>query len=343
MSSLWKADVTINERNLSAEFVKPSPKIIKYILCLARDIFPPFKKLPGKKLNTEKRPAIKRTSMFTFRQVIQSKLVASMTVEAAAVLPLLMFFFLNIMSAIEMIRLHGNLELALWESGRRLAVYGYLEQTGKELGHEQMLESWGFKELADLIVPNLAVRSDVIRYVGRSYLEGSPLTYGAEGLNFLESEFLDEEDCIDITVTYQVSPEFSIPGFSSFRMANHSYIRAWTGYELKNEEKGQEKDDYVYVTEYGSVYHESLDCTYLKLSVRPVTLSEAHMLTNSAGESYTLCWICRDDNMDGRVYITDEGNRYHYSLACPSLKRIIHTIKRSEAKRYRPCSRCAAS
>lgn len=342
MSSLWKAGVTINERNLSAEFIKPSPKSIKNILCLARDIIPPLKKLPGKKLNIEKRPAIKRTSLFTFRQIIQSRLRASMTVEAAAVLPLLLFFFLNLTSAIEMIRLHGNLELALWESGRRLAVYGYLEQTGKDAGQEQALESWGFKELTDLAVPNLVVRSDVIRYAGRSYLEESPLTYGAEGLNFLESEFLNEEDCIDLTVTYQVSPEFRIPGFSSFRMVNHCYIRAWTGYELKEEEEDQQKEDYVYVTEYGTVYHESLNCTYLKLSVRPVTLSEAYMLTNSAGESYTLCWLCRDENMNGRVYITDDGNRYHYSPDCPSLKRIIHTIKRSEAQRYRPCSRCAA-
>ena len=263
-----------------------------------------------------------------------------MTVEAAAILPLLLFFFLNLTSAIEMIRLHCNLELALWESGRQLAAYGYLKQMGEEAVGDQALETWGFENLAGLAVPNLVARSEVIRSVGSDYLDSSPLTFGASGLNFLESDFLDEEDGVDLTVTYQVSPLFRIPGFASFRMENRYYIRAWTGYEIL--EETDEKDSLVYVTEYGTVYHESLECSYLKLSVRPVTLAEAYALRNSAGEEYTLCWICRDEKMSGRVYITSAGNRYHYSSACSALKRIIHTIKRTEAGKYRPCSRCAS-
>ena len=342
MSSLWKAVVTDNKRNLSEKLNKPSPSILKRNLCLARDIFPPLKHiLCGISSQYDKNlgPAIKRTSLFIFRGVCRKKLPAGMTVEAAAVLPLLLFFFLNLTCAIEMIRLHCNLELALWESGRQLASYGYLKQMGGEMD-EHVLDAWGFQDLAGVAVPNLLVRSEVIRYVGREYLDQSPLTFGAAGLNFWEADFLDEEDGVDLTLTYQVSPLFQFPGFSSFRMGNRYYIRAWTGYELSEEtNKG---DEFVYVTEYGTVYHESLECSYLKLSVRSVTLAEAYVLRNSSGEEYTLCWICRDEKMPGIVYITADGSRYHYSSACPALKRIIHTLRRSEAGKYRPCSRCAS-
>ena len=53
-----------------------------------------------------------------------------MTVEASIVLPLILFFFMNLASSIEMIRLHGNLQLALWETGNELIVYGYALDSG---------------------------------------------------------------------------------------------------------------------------------------------------------------------------------------------------------------------
>ena len=51
----------------------------------------------------------------------------SMTVEAAVVVPLLILFVLHLGSCMEMLRLHGKLEYALWQTGRELAVYGAVE------------------------------------------------------------------------------------------------------------------------------------------------------------------------------------------------------------------------
>ena len=50
---------------------------------------------------------IKGISLFTF---FFKPLHAGMTIEASIVLPLFLFFFLNLGCAIEMIRLHGNLQ-----------------------------------------------------------------------------------------------------------------------------------------------------------------------------------------------------------------------------------------
>lgn len=54
--------------------------------------------------------SVKMSSLFAS---LPREVKAGMTVEAAAVLPLFLFFFMSIGSYIEMIRLHGNLQLAL--------------------------------------------------------------------------------------------------------------------------------------------------------------------------------------------------------------------------------------
>lgn len=243
----------------------------------------------------------------------------SMTVEAAVIIPLFLFFFLNLMSAIEMIRLHGNLELSLWKNGRVMAVGGYA----------------GSALLSDFVMYHAVVDD-----VGKEYLKESPLTYGEKGLVFWESSY-GEDDHIDVKVTYQVSPAFRIPGFQSFRMANRYYARAWTGYAVGGEEGHEEALDNVYVTPYGEVYHVSRDCSYVTRSISALRLSEVHSARNSSGERYVLCRICAGEGQD-IVYVTRDGSRYHERQDCLSLKRTIITVERLTAEaKYRPCSRCA--
>ena len=58
-----------------------------------------------------------------FTRFLKKRYKSSMTVEASILLPLLLFFFLHLMSVVEMLRLHSKLTFALWESGNQLAVY----------------------------------------------------------------------------------------------------------------------------------------------------------------------------------------------------------------------------
>ena len=86
---------------------------------------------PKRKRNSYSDGFIERASLLT---LCKMGVQASMTVEAAFVLPLFLFLFVNLGSALEMIRLHGNLQLALWETGNRMCVYGHL--VGDEAGGE---------------------------------------------------------------------------------------------------------------------------------------------------------------------------------------------------------------
>ena len=114
MSLLWR-----NLMQLTV-FLRPSPKHNIYSRFAQSINFTQYIQFP---LFMKKKFSIEGISLFASRKKTV-KASGSMTVEAAVVLPLFLFFFLNLGSAMEMIRLHSNLQLALLQVGNRLSVYG---------------------------------------------------------------------------------------------------------------------------------------------------------------------------------------------------------------------------
>ncbi len=272
---------------------------------------------------------------------LRAKMHAGMTVEAAAVLPLFLFFFINLGCAIEMIRLHGNLELALWNTGNKVCLYGYVAGSGDGADEFDKSGEW-WEGMAGIALSYTYIKSEIVNYAGEAYLEGSPLSHGTAGLQFWESDIPQPDDTVDILMTYQVSPWINIPALRSFRMQNRYYGRLWTGYMIPGSGGAEQNTDVVYIAEYASVYHESLDCTHLKLTIREATLGEAKESRNENGGRYQECSKCRGAPFTGIVFIGREGDCYHYDRGCSGLKRTIHTITRQQAKAYRPCSRCGS-
>lgn len=333
MSLLWKDKerkklLTIHER--------PSPICDKHILYFAQSIiFPHISRF------------IKGISMLISSA---GSLGAGMTVEASVCLPLFLFFFLNIGSAIEMIRLHGNLQLALWEVGSKLSVYGHVLESGA--AEEQYInaarnagesDSWGM-ELAGVAMSYTYVKSRIIEYLGETYLENAPLSYGTGGLQFVESNLWETDGKFEVTLTYAVSPLSSMAGYRSFRMANKYYGHLWNGYKIGGvSENGSDNAvQYVYVTENGEVYHTNRSCTHLTLSIRQVSIPEARTSRNQQGVTYEACEKCSKWAGWGMAYITAEGRCYHYEKDCPGLKRTVYAIPLSEIQNKRICQRCNA-
>lgn len=285
----------------------------------------------------------------------------SMTVEAAVVVPLLILFVLHLGSCMEMLRLHGKLEYALWQTGRELAVYGAVEtrsctpsnapnnapSTASSLapGPDSGCASEEASDNASSIVSDWAVsylyvNSRIGQILGKDYLDSSPLVYGRQGLNYLTSEYLEEDECINIILTYQVCPQITCFPFPYFRMTSRYYGRAWTGFDVGGK---TEQITYVYVTEDGEVWHSRGDCSYLKPSVYEAQAETVWSLRNGDGERYRPCSRCGNRPQSGTVYLTREGNRYHSVRNCPSLLRRVRAVAWREDMPYRPCSRCATS
>lgn len=251
---------------------------------------------------------------------LREKVEAGMTVEASLVLPLCLFFLMNLGSAIEMIRLHNNIQYAIWNTGSRMA----------SLACE---EDYPLPEL----LTEFYIRNRITDCLGEEYLDSSPLAKGSRGLWLLESDMADDSDELDIVVTYQVKSFLSLVGFRPFRMANRCCVRLWNGYELPVESAQEEK---VYVTVNGEVFHRDRNCTHLQLSVRETTRIRLEEERNRWGQRYRPCEKCAVGEKPVVLYVTGEGDRYHYRKDCPGLKRTVIALAQEEAESYRPCSRC---
>ena len=101
MSSLWEQCKT----TMKQKHMRPSPKI---------NILNPCKKILPAKLSL----VIEYIKRISLPMLQRTCVRGSMTVEAALVLPLFCLFVISMGNAIEIIRLHGNLEVALWNAGR---------------------------------------------------------------------------------------------------------------------------------------------------------------------------------------------------------------------------------
>lgn len=254
--------------------------------------------------------------------VLRKRIGASMTVEAVVALPVFLFFLLNLASLMEMMRLHGNLQLALWNAGNQTALYGSL------------LEN----ETATALFSGAYIKGRMTSILGREYLEESPLENGAAGMVVWANPLQDEEDILDVTVSYRVAPVSSFMGSPAFYMSNHYYAHLWNGYNVTADEPEAEM---VYVTETGTVYHGSRDCTHLSLSVRKVPSGDLGQQRNQWGRTYGACAKCAMGEMPETLCITGEGECYHYDEKCAALKRTVIVLPLTEAqKSYRSCSRC---
>ena len=263
------------------------------------------------------KPSMKRISLFTCGR--KRRYGGSMTVEAAILLPVLLFFFLHLFSVVEMLRLHSKITFGLWECGNQLAVYVAMPEELSE-------------RVPDGAVSYIYVKNRVESFLGREHLDTSPLVSGRQGLNYLASVY--NEECIDIGVTYQVEPQFSIFSFPYLRMVNRYYGKAWTGYENNPDVK------FVYVTIYGEVWHSRADCTHIFITIRETDWNTIGNLRNHNGGKYYPCELCEKKEKGNKTYYTEYGDRYHKDRECSSVVRYIRAIQWSDSISYRPCSRC---
>lgn len=278
---------------------------------------------------------IKGISGLSFPKSFSGK-CGSMTIEAAIVLPLFLFFFLNLLWVIEVYRLHSTLLSALRETGYQLAVYSYgydaIVDVEDDSGLEAIIENIAFSELY--------VRSQIEKLTGEEYLQHSPLTNGKESLLFLETSLLQHDDIIDLVVVYQISPFIELTGFLKTGLYTRYYGRAWTGYDV-NHQGTMQKELFYYVAENGTVYHTDRQCTYISLKINEVSRFNITKLRNEYGESYRACENCVFGNLSSTCYVTWSGDCFHQNRSCSALSRYIYQIPSREAKqKYQACPRC---
>ena len=242
----------------------------------------------------------------------------SLTIEASLVLPIFLFAMFLALSLVNLMRFHLNLQEAVHQETRKLAMTSYKE--------------WN--------ASSGSVGSAVLARLNETMLSKAPVKGGAGGIDFSDSK-LDNREVIEIDAVYDADLPYDFFNIFDRRFVAKCVMHTFIGYEKGLDERTvtRRAEEYVYVTETGTVYHKDRECTYLRLSIREVDKSALKDLRNDSGHKYYPCRSC-GRGAGSRVYITKDGTCYHSSLSCHGLKRTVNCIPLSEAGGKRACSRC---
>ena len=262
---------------------------------------------------------------------------ASITVEASMVLPLFIFFFVNIMTVFNIVKVQSDMEAALHQTGSEMSLMAFDLRFGEGL--------WGDYDggAVDAIAGAggvLYAREQIREYLGDG-IEKSCVTDGYDGVSFLQSRVLLGNDYIDLVMDYKVHPLIPLVGFEEFPVESRYFGHAWTGYDVTAGFGAEEdEEEMVYVTEHGEVYHKNIDCEHLHLKVKSVDIKDLNTIRNNDRKIYHACEYCGEGIGAGNVFITGYGEKYHSRVDCLALKRKIYTIPISEVGGRRACSSC---
>ncbi len=259
---------------------------------------------------------------------------ASVTVEASFVMPLFLFFFINLLGSFDVLKLQVDLTAALHQTGSQIMESAGLARQGPG-EHDD-----GFGNLVGKTAITAYADHRLKSYFNENNLSHSIVVGGNNNISLTESALSSNSDIVDLVASCKVHPIFGIAGFTDFGVESRFYGHSFTGYDITDtdSESRDEAEELVYITESGTVYHRSLECSHLRIRIRSVSKGEVKNLRNKDGSKYYPCEYC--GGKGSRVYITGYGNRYHSNSNCSGLKRTIKTVPISEVGGRRACSEC---
>lgn len=250
----------------------------------------------------------KRASAFT-------SLKAGITVEASMAVPIFFFAVVSLLYLMEIMAVQTSVRSGLQYAGKVYAQEAYMSR---------------------MVVP-FKINSDVVGAIGPERLNRSIVDGGSSGIDCSGSAVSSASGIGELSARYRVRIPVPLFHISLMSFEEKIKIKTWTGYEKDG--FGREKEEIVYLTETGIVYHKDYHCTHLDLSIRMVKSTEVKNLRNKSGGKYHMCERC-GKKASGGVYITDTGDRYHSSVSCSGLKRTIYAVPFSEIAGKRACSKC---
>lgn len=242
---------------------------------------------------------------------------ASLTAEAALVFPLFFFGVYMLWQLFLLLLFQLDVCHEMTETAMKYAHLGYPERKAEE---QEVDISWLYQPILWNALPELD-------RVEQMWVLCLP----------------EEDGSIQVRVNYRFVCEavffakLEIPVQQSFRF--YPYL----GITDKDLFAAEESEDIVYMTEYGTVYHESRACSYLNVVVRSVAASQVEQERNSFGRGYDLCERCDNRTATGTVYLSAGGTKYHLVASCPALKRTVSEKSRDEVEGVPACHKCGTS
>ena len=269
----------------------------------------------------------------------------SYSIEAALAIPVFLIALLSFLVFFPAGIIEARLKIAMEAVGSRLASYYYAvekiqdaEADGEDPGLLQSTLSAAVGSVLWAPVAETLVKGMVLQELGETWAGETLVHDGAQGIRFFGSRYDKAQESIVLNAEYRVKTPFSGILDLTLPVTVRTSHRVWSGKEM---EGGSAEEKLVYVTRTGKVYHDSLNCTHLKLSIREVSKDKLDKLRSEDGSKYYPCELC-GDRRGNTVFITNYGNRYHVSRNCSGIRRDIRSIPISQVGERGLCSRCRA-
>ncbi len=257
---------------------------------------------------------------------LNRSLPGSLTVEASVALPVFLVCMVAVLQIMTVLATATKLDGAMTQTGEEMAAAAYVQEYG---------------EGSDIIT---AVITDGFATARTFALAGE--RPGIRHENFLLSTFMQDDDMVNLVLTYQMKPTVGMVRIPWTWYMQVAGVRGWSGRKGSAAQKEEKKDgeeakgEKVFVTDNRSVYHTDPNCTHLRLKIESVSASEVDGRRNDWGKKYHACEYCATHGKSGTLFITPEGDCYHTNLDCSGLKRTVHEVDKHDVEDLKPCSRC---
>ena len=267
-----------------------------------------------------KKFSLKNFTLKNFKRYVP----ASATVEAALVIPLVIYAVAAVMFLLQVIAIKMHVSDALYNALRKFNTYSYV--------NEATMGNINGSTFFAIFVDEVGAG-----YAGKHYIAG-----GNAGWNFYNSRIADDDSTVGISLVYTIKNPFNIFGGRGITVREERITDIWLGEDKDGfSSQSDEKSEYVYITQYGEVYHTDLACTYLRRDIKTENLSGISELRNNSGAKYYRCTQCNGESLV--VYYTDYGDKYHMSADCYTLQRTILRVKKDKVQSMESCIKCSQS
>lgn len=191
------------------------------------------------------------------------------------------------------------------------------------------------------------VKASLLQYISEEDYKKWGIVGGEEGMNYLRSTFLLQDEDIVIIVNYKIKIPLLMDILEPISITQGVCVRAFTGngnfesaFEKSNKEASElnEAQEVVYVTKNGQVYHQDRTCRYIDVKVFSTSYADV--------KDERICEVCAKDHVvlsdTSTVYSTVKSSIFHTNKACWTIVRDVSTLSREDALEngYRACSLC---
>jgi hypothetical protein len=264
----------------------------------------------------------KSTSLFTPLQVC-----GSITLETTLVLPIFMLAMVVVMYFIMILNFQIMLNMNISNAVRGIMSDSYRQQEdSSETGKELFTKLYAWNKVMSGEVQKIKEELDIYNMLVELDMEdANPKDEEAEGNYRLRVSY-----CVPVPMIHEK--------VYRLRLVNQCYFRGFNGESIAKENR----EEKVYITERGTVYHLYEDCSHIHLSVLKVNYEAIAMLRNTSGAKYKKCEKCIHSKVQKGelLLITTDGNRYHRAENCSGIKRTVKEVKKESVENRTVCKRC---